>query len=297
MKQRILDDAFISRLESVSLYFREAMKGFFGGNHKAPTYGSTVEFADFREYVPGDDIRRIDWNLYSRFEKHFIRLFVDERQMHTRIYLDCSASMGQPSKAMCSLQAAAALGYLSVQSMDRLSIHLIHGDTSDDLCGTITGKESFYGSLAKLEATQFKGTAHISKAITSSVNPGYDDGLTVIISDFLTEYNWKKAVDFLRYRHREVMLIQVMSPEELDPAYNGRMKLIDTESDDIEDSRNMKMRINKNSYLAYLEALKDYQADMCAFAASRSAAYVVLNAGKPVENELFTRLFESEVIR
>ena len=96
-----LNDAFFSRLETLALNLRTDLSGYFGGKHLVRTYGQTVEFSDFREYMLGDDIRRIDWNLYSRFEKYFIKLFTDERQMHVRIFLDCSASMGKvnPNKA------------------------------------------------------------------------------------------------------------------------------------------------------------------------------------------------------
>ena len=92
MKGSYLNDAFFSRLETLALNLRADLAGFFGGKHLVKTYGQTVEFADYREYMLGDDIRRIDWNLYSRFEKHFLKLFTDERQMHVRIFLDCSAS-------------------------------------------------------------------------------------------------------------------------------------------------------------------------------------------------------------
>ena len=89
-----LNDGFFSRLETLALNLRADLVGFFGGNLLVRTYGQTVEFADYREYMLGDDIRRIDWNLYSRFEKYFLKLFTDERQMHTQIFLDYSASMG-----------------------------------------------------------------------------------------------------------------------------------------------------------------------------------------------------------
>lgn len=95
MKTSYLNDAFFSRLETCALNLRSNLSGFFGGKHLVKTYGQTVEFADYREYMLGDDIRRIDWNLYSRFEKYFLKLFTDERQMHTQIFLDCSASMGK----------------------------------------------------------------------------------------------------------------------------------------------------------------------------------------------------------
>ena len=139
MKRRILDGEFLDRLDAAALCLKSQMTGYFGGTRKARTYGNTVEFADFREYFPGDDIRRIDWNVYARFEKYFIKLFTDERQMHNQILIDCSASMacGKPEKAEAALKIAAAFGYLSVASMDRVSFKLMESDRSRDLGFTI----------------------------------------------------------------------------------------------------------------------------------------------------------------
>jgi uncharacterized protein (DUF58 family) len=299
MKEKIINDDFISRLETISLYMQQAMQGYFGGNHRTKTYGSTVEFTDFREYVLGDDIRRIDWNLYSRFEKHFIKLYIDERQMHTQIFLDCSASMGKTDqgKSMYALKAAASLGFLSVQNMDKTSYMLIKGNFAEELSGVVTGKEAFYRSVAHLEDTTFFGSADIATAITNYPNFGGNDGLTVIISDFLTENNWKKAVDFLLFHKRQVMLIQVLSPEEIDPKYNGRTFLKDVETDDILDERNMKLRITKSNYLAYKEALSDYIADMKKFCSARGVRFFSVDSDTPVEKLIFGKLMESGDVR
>ena len=123
MKLSYLNDGFFSRLETLSLNLKTNLSGYFGGKHLVSTYGQTVEFSDFREYQPGDDIRRIDWNLYSRFEKYFLKLFTDERQMQVQIFIDCSASMGKdnPKKAAYVVATAAALGFLAVQNMDKAS--------------------------------------------------------------------------------------------------------------------------------------------------------------------------------
>ena len=252
MGRKIIDDEFIGRLETLGLWIKSQMNGYFGGNHKATTYGSTVEFADFREYTPGDDIRRIDWNLFSRFDKYFIRLFVDERQMHNQILIDGSASMDDgEGKDDYALKTAAALGYLSVQGMDRTSIKLIQGSNLVSVGQRITGKESFYSTVSELEEIRFKGDADISAAVKNSQETGFDDGLTIIISDFFTESDWKQAVDYLLYKKREVLLVQVLTPAEENPDYFGRMQLVDAESIDIDDGRNMRMRITKSEYKAY----------------------------------------------
>lgn len=299
MKEKIINDDFISRLETISLYMQSQMKGYFGGNHRTKSYGSTVEFADFREYVLGDDIRRIDWNLYSRFEKHFVKLFVDERQMHIQIFLDCSASMGKTDKrkAEYAIRAVAALGFLSVQNMDKTSFMMMKGDFADDLCGVITGKEAFYRSTADLEEITFEGTTDIEAAITNVNNLGKNDGLTVIVSDFLTDSNWKKAVDYVLYHKRQVILIQVLSPDEIDPRYNGRTFLKDIESTDVLDERNMKLRITKANYLAYKEALEDYQAEIKRFCSARGVRFFTVDSESPIEKLIFGKLIESGDVR
>ncbi len=299
MKKRIIDDEFISRLEALTIEMLAPMQGYFGGAHRTKTYGNTVEFADFREYQIGDDIRRIDWNLYSRFEKHFIRLFVDERQMHTQLFLDCSASMARqnPEKAAYAMRVVAALGYLSVRSMDKVSFRLMKGSYTEDLCGLVSGIAAYYNAMDQLERVTFSGDTDIQKAIANCENPGYSDGLTVIVSDFLTECDWKRAVDYLIYRRRQVMLIQVLSPEEMDPAYNGRIFLRDVESEDVTDERNMKMRITRSAFKAYREALRDYLNDMQHFCAKRGVEFVTARTDEPVERLIFGQLYEAGVIK
>lgn len=298
MGRKIIDDEFIGRLETLGLWLKSQMNGYFGGNHKATTYGSTVEFADYREYTPGDDLRRIDWNLFSRFDKYFIRLFTDERQMHNQILIDASASMDdKDGKAEYALQTAAALGFLSVQGMDRTSVKIIRGNGLIKVGQTIAGKESFFSTIKELEELTFTGDADICAAVKNHQEIGHDDGLTVIISDFFTESDWKQAVDYLLYKKREVLLVQVLTPAEVNPDYFGRMQLLDAEAVDIDDRKNLRMRITKSEYKAYLQALSGYLEDMKQFCRSRNVGYVMVNTSRPIEKELLNSLYETEAIR
>lgn len=297
MKVSYINDDFFSRLETCALNLRTDLTGFFGGKHLVKTYGQTVEFADYREYMLGDDIRRIDWNLFSRFEKFFLKLFTDERQMHTQIYIDCSASMGKPNakKAAYALGFAAALGFLSVHNMDKLSYRLIRGGSCTDPFGLIVGKTPFFRAVSEFESIPFEEEADLGEAILSSeVSNG--NGLSVIVSDFFTESDWKKAVDFLCYKKRQVLLVQVLAPEERDPSYSGRVNLIDSESADALDERNMKINATRGMQLAYAEALKDYLADMRSFCTSRGAEFVSVTCDKPIEKELFGELLKTGIL-
>lgn len=298
MKSAYLNDEFFSRLETLALNLRADLNGYFGGKHFVRSYGQTVEFADYREYQLGDDIRRIDWNLFSRFEKYFIRLFTDERQMDVQIFLVCSASMGKENrtKAEYAVSVAAALGFLSVHNMDKVSFKLIKEDAVEDPFGTIIGKNSFFRAISLLENLNFSDDADISQAVSSCANTGSNNGLSVIISDFLTRKDWKKAVDYLTYKKRQVLAIQLLSPEEEEPTYSGRVSLIDVESGDLADPRNMKLRITRSLQLAYQEALKDMKADIKSFCASRGADFISVTTDKPVERMLFGELLKAGIM-
>ena len=295
MKGSYLNDSFFSRLEALALELRADLAGFFGGKHLVKTYGQTVEFADYREYMLGDDIRRIDWNLYSRFEKFFLKLFTDERQMHTQIFIDCSASMGKdmPEKANYTLGVAAALGYLSIHNMDKVSFKLVKGNKAEDPFGTIVGKKAFFNAISAIENLElFEEESDLQKSIVGCPNLGSNDGLTVIISDFFTECDWKKAVDYLCYKKKQVLLIQIMTLDEADPSYSGRINLIDSEALGIEDEKNLKLRINTAHQKAYAEAIRQHQDDIRSFCNSRDAAFISIRCDQPIEKVLFKELLK-----
>lgn len=298
MKNTYLNDRFFSRLEALAFNLKSNLTGYFGGKHLVTTYGQTVEFADYREYQLGDDIRRIDWNLYSRFEKYFLKLFTDERQMQVQIFLDCSASMGKvaPKKGAYAVAAAAAIGFLAVHNMDKVSINLMRGKQSENPFGTIVGKNAFYRAMSNLDNVGFVGETDIEACVASCPDTGTRNGLTVIISDFFTDSDWKKAVDYLTYKRRQVMLIQVLSPEEIDPSYNGRVHLIDAESESVDDNRNMKIRINASLLRAYEEALAGIKEDLRSYCAKRGADFISVSTAEPIERVLFSEFFKTGIL-
>lgn len=298
MKQPLINDKFFGRLEALSFNLKSDLAGYFGGKHLVRTYGQTVEFADYREYQLGDDIRRIDWNLFSRFEKYYLKLFTDERQMHVQIYLDCSASMGKvnPSKGEYAVATAAALGYLAVHNMDKVSFSVMKDGGLENPFGKIVGKTAFFRAIDSLNRVKFDGDVDISECIASDPDAGTNNGLSVIISDFFTKSDWKKAVDYLCYKKKQVLLIQVLAPEEDEPLYDGRINLMDSESHDAADPRNMKMRISRNMLKAYAEALKDFKQDIRDFCTKRNVDFISVRTDVPIERMLFGQLFKAGIM-
>ena len=297
--RQVIDGAFISMLEGRDLCIRKPMDGMFGGNRRSRAYGSSAEFADYREYVPGDDLRRVDWNLYARFEKMFLKLFTDERQLHHKIYIDASASMdwGEPNKADTALKLGAALAFLSVQAMDRVSFHVIHEDYCENSSRTIVGREAFYRAAEELNRMEFYGNSDLGAAINKIENPGNKDGISVLISDFLTDSDWKSAVDYLLFHKREVQLIQVLSRDEIMPSASGKVFLIDSESLDEEDEKNYRTELSRASYRAYQEAFAYMQEDIKNFCHARGVGFLSVCTDESIERLLFLKATEEGLIQ
>lgn len=297
--KKIIDGAFLSTLETLDLNVKKLMSGAFGGNRRSRTYGSSAEFADFREYTAGDDLRRIDWNIYGRFEKLFIKQYVDERQLHHRIFIDTSASMdfGEPTKAYAALRIAAALGFISVQAMDKVSFYSLYEDECDDICRTVTGKDAFYLAANELNYLEFEGETDLCRSIKACEEPGRDDGITYIISDFFTESNWRSAVDWLLFKGRQVVLIQVVSRDEIAPGMSGKLQLMDSEAIEEEDLRNMKMEVTRTSLKAYMKALEYHHNVIRSFCASRGVGFMTVCSDESIERIFFKKGLEAEVVK
>ena len=188
MGKFVIDEAFMQQVESVQMLVKNNVAGMFGGNHQSKSYGSSCEFTDYRDYLPGDDITKIDWNAYARFDELFLKLYLDERQMHTRIYIDANRSMdyGKGGKAEQALKLAAALAYLSVCEMDKVSIYIIRDKKVHEVIGGMVGKEAFIASIHKLNEIDFDGDSFISEAVLPE-NVGYGDGMSLILSDAVSK--------------------------------------------------------------------------------------------------------------
>ncbi len=276
------------------MLIKNNVAGQFGGNHQAKTFGSSCEFADYRDYMAGDDIKRIDWNAYGRFEKLYLKLYLDERQMHTRIYIDASRSVGYGNgkKDVQAIRLAAALAYLSVCEMDKVSVYVLREKQVEEVISSMLGKDAFINSIGKLNDITFEGDSYISDAILPS-NVGYGDGLSVIISDFLTDNNFEDAIDHLASKKRDILCVQVLSKEELNPKTRGKMHLFDSE----DMGKSYRKNINKDIIKAYKAALDYVTGRIRNYCAARGAEYMLVPADKTPQEIFFGRLMDMGVLK
>ena len=294
MGKMVIDEAFLSEIEALQTILRNNIAGMFGGNHQSKNFGSSCEFADYRDYVPGDDISKIDWNVYARFDKLYQRLYLDERQMHTRIYIDASRSMqhGTEEKANQAIRMAAAFAYLSVSEMDKVSIYAIHGNEVEEVISGMVGKESYLNYINRLNEIEFTGDVAMGEAIMKST-VGMGDGYSILISDFLTDDNYERAIDRFAERRRDILCVQILSREELNPQFRGKMHLFDSE-----DVGNFfRRKIDRDRVAAYKAALKHVTERIKSHCESRGGYYLMIPAYKSLSDVFFGDMTDMEVVK
>ncbi len=294
MGKLVINENFLQQVEILAMHVRDNVAGLFGGNHKTKTHGSSCEFDDFRDYVAGDDVTKIDWNAYARFDKLFMKLYLDERQVHTRIYIDASRSMdfGKCHKAEMALKIAATIAYISIGEMDKVSIYAVRDDKVEEVVTGIVGKDAYLSVINKLNEIEFYGDSRISEALLPE-RVGYGDGLSVIISDFLTDNNFEDAIDHLVAKRRHTMCVQVLSREELNPMIRGKVHFFDSEDADKFYRKNIDRDIAK-AYKMALEATVNRIKDYCL---SRGADYLLAPDDASLAELFFGQMVDMGVLK
>ena len=290
----VIDEAFLSELEALQSLLRNNIAGMFGGNHQSKNFGSSCEFADYRDYVPGDDMTKIDWNVYARFDKLYQKLYLDERQMHTKIYIDASRSMKHNSeeKADQAIRIAASFAYLSVCEMDKVSIYVIRGNQIEEVISGMVGKDSYLTYINRLNDIEFDSDVSISEAILPS-KVGRGDGYSILISDFLTDNDYERAIDKLAESRRDILCIQVLSRDELNPQFRGKMHLFDSENPGLF----FRKKIDKDRINAYKEALQFVVNRIKNYCESRGGFYMLVPGYEKLFDVFFGKMTDLEVLK
>jgi len=294
MSRLVINEQLLQQIELLQSLLKNNVAGLFGGNRQSKSFGSSCEFADHRDYYEGDDITKIDWNAYGRFEKLYMKLYLDERQMHTRIYIDASRSMeyGDSKKAEQSVKIAATLAYLSISEMDRVSIYTVKNEQVEEIISGIVGKDAYYSSIGRLNDIVFDGDSMISDALLPS-NVGYGDGMTVIISDFLTDNDYERAIDHLIGKKRDVFCVQILSREEINPQSRGKVHFFDSENA----SRFYRKNIDREIAKAYKRALAYVVDRIGNYCAARGASYLFATAEDSLNEIFFEKLVDMGVLK
>ncbi len=288
----VFDEAFLRQLERLMLVTRKAVRGGMKGVRRSAKRGVSVEFADYRNYTMGDDLRTLDWNIYARLEKLFVKLFIEEEDVTVHILLDASGSMGlgAPDKLLFGKRAAAALAYVGLASYDRISIAVLQGRVARRY-PAVRGTGRIFQVLADLSPVKAApGPTDLAACARHYAAQLTQRGPLILISD-LFDANAERAISELAGTRCEVAVLHTLSPDELDPPLEGDLRLVDTES-----GAGVDITADLSTMDAYRARLTAWQAGLDAVATKRRVAYVVVPTTLPLADLVFAELRRRRVV-
>lgn len=293
MEEKIFNEDFFRKLSNINLNINLKLSQGAQGGRKSKAKGMSVEFSDFREYAPGDDFRRVDWNAYGRLDKLFIKVFMEEREGIFNIFLDKSKSMdyGKINKKKTALQLGAALSYIALNNLDRVQFNLIENDKISMLQGG-TGKRGFQSILKQLEQVDFEGSTNMGSSIIKKKIS--NRGVSIIISDFFDNNgieSIEKALKYLAYKKQQIILIQVLCNEEINPSIENEVTLVDSESNE-----KVKLNLNNKVIASYKEALKNFNKQLESLVLKYGGTFISVESGRPLEEVILKDLGRKGVI-
>jgi uncharacterized protein (DUF58 family) len=264
MHPPLLSHDFLRRLDRLRLASNEPARGHLKGLHRANRTGSGLEFADYRPYNAGDDLKNVDWRTYLRIERLFVKLFVEEADLPIYIFLDTSASMGvgNPGKFEFGRKIAAALAHVGFVNMDRVSLIAMAGSIVQVRSG-LRGKNQSWAAFEFLQRLECGGNTCIEAAFKRYFAVPRAKGLIVVISDFLDPAGFEPGLRVLRNLRQDVLALQLVSPGDFEPAGTGGDVLLV----DAEDNGEIRHRIIPSLLRAHRQAFEAHCAAISAYCA------------------------------
>ena len=292
-REPLISPELLHQLERLELVSRKIFRGRMKGERRSPRKGQSVEFADYRSYVPGDDLRFIDWNTYARLDRLFLKLFLEEEDLHFYVLLDTSASMdfGAPTKFRYAQQVAAALGFIGLCRSDRIRIETL-GQNMHEAGPVLRGRASLWRMLNHLESLAPGGPTQLAAGIKNFClrNPGR--GVLVLISDLLDKQGYESALRYLVAQRMDVYVIHVLAAEELDPELAGDLQLVDCEDQD-----RAEITVSAPLLKRYQQTLASFQAGVRDFCTQRGMVYQPTSNQFPFDQLVMAYLRQRGLVR
>lgn len=288
----LLDGQFMAKLDRLDLMSRKILAGKMKGERRSKRRGQSVEFADFRNYVVGDDLRFIDWNIYARLDKLFLKLFLEEEDLALHILIDMSAStnFGEPNKLAYMKRVAAALGYVGLVNYNRVSIAAM-ADRVVAETGGMRGRRSVPRMLSFLDQLTPGGASHFPDACRRFALTHRSKGVLVVLSDFFDKNGVDAGLRFFAGQRYDLFCVQILAPQEIEPDLQGDLRLVDVEDEDFAEVSVTQplLRRYKANLNAYCLQLKDY-------VTRRGGAYLFSSTSVPFETLVLNYLRERRLV-
>jgi hypothetical protein len=313
----LLTPELLRRLEQFQLLAARRAKSSSKGERRSRARGQSVEFADYRNYVHGDDFRYLDWNLYGRLERLFLKLYEEERELPVRIFLDASESMtfGEPRKFDFARQVAAAVGYVALSGFDRVSVipfpsldvtasrpngngnpnppepvNLTLEMAARGALRSVRGKKSTMQYFRNLNLLSAGGPANLNEALRRGALEARQAGVAVVLSDFLDPAGYEPGLTALVGRGFQVDLVQILAPEEIAPSTFGDLRLVDSETGAMQEVTFGKYRLKSYQHTVqnYIQRLREY-------CQARGISFFSAASNTSLEELLLKQLRQAEV--
>ena len=305
----LLTPELLRRLEQFQILAARRAKSSAKGERRSRARGQSVEFADYRTYVHGDDFRYLDWNLYGRLERLFLKLYEEERELPVRIFLDASESMtfGTPRKFDFARQVAAALGYVALCGFDRVSVipfpsapndsEIAPGARSQELAArsalrSVRGKKSGIQFFQNLSALTAGGAVNLNEALRRGALEARQAGLALVLSDFLDPAGYELGLNALTGRGFQVDIVQILSPDELSPATFGDLRLVDSES-----GTTQEVTFGRYRMKTYQQTVQNFIQKLREFCQARGINFFSVSSNTSLDDLLLKQLRKAEVWR
>ncbi len=271
--QDILDDEFLTKIEQLRLVSRKIVVGRIRGERLTRKRGQSVEFADYRNYAVGDDLRFLDWNLYARLDRLFLKLFLEEEDLHVYLVVDSSRSMGYGQTAGTKLdyarKVAAALGYIALSNFDRVVLAAFGNGKTQNL-GPLRGKHQFLRLLSFLAALEPGGETALEPAFKTFALTHRRRGVVILISDFLDKGGYEAGLRYFLASNQDVFVLHVLAQEEMNPTLAGDLRLLDMEDADQTD-----ITISSPLLKAYRRTLEGFVGGLKKYTSGRGMNYLL----------------------
>jgi uncharacterized protein (DUF58 family) len=289
----LLDPPFMRRLEQLQIVSRKIFAGKFKGERVSKRKGQSAEFADYKNYAIGDDLRFLDWSIYARLDKLFIKLFREEEDLDVTVLIDCSTSMdwGAPNKFWYARRLAAALSYIALGNFDRVNLYGL-SDTIKASATALRGRSRVHRVLGFLQELTALGRSDLGEACRRFAVQHHRKGVVIILSDFYDKNGYEEPVRYLLASGADIYVLQILSPWELQPELAGDLKLID-----VEDGDAAEVTITSALMASYKKTLNSFCQSLHDYCSARGITYMLTGTDVPAERLILSYLRSRGLVR
>ncbi|MGQ4807345.1 hypothetical protein NKDENANG_00693 [Candidatus Entotheonellaceae bacterium PAL068K] len=280
MESTLFDAEFMRKLETLRLLARRVFRSTSSGERTTMRRGASLEFSEYRRYQPGDDFRYIDWNVFSRLDRLFLKVFTAEEDLTIHLLVDASQSMrlGAPPKLDYARRVAASLGYIGLNNLDRVGVVSFANELGIPMPPQ-RGRQQIFSMFRYFESLQSHGGTNLNRVLSNYAQQSDKTGLAVVISDLFDAQGYESGLDALAYGKFDVLLLQLVDETEINPQYEGALRL-----HDIESAQQRRLTVNRRLLELYQQKVTDYLTQIETFCLKRNIEYLRASTVVPFED-------------